>query len=246
MVDGDGPLGLGYGVYEEFHHKMGNMSHTMHKQHLCTDFIDALGKRGELEKGIEVLDVGCGVGFHVLEMAKSFKHSRFAGVDIDANAIAHATASAKHRHLSGSTTFIATDAAQLPEEWTNRFDLVLIFDACHDQCRPDLSLQEIHRCLKPGGMLAMLEINGTSNCFTDREKLGSAVSSWMYGVSLFHCLPLGSNCEGALGLGTMMGVERGKELLELAGFHQGDISVEHLPYFPLNVLYKAVKRAEEA
>ena len=34
--------------------------------------------------------------------------------------------------------FIQMNAAKLDADWTDKYDLVLIFDACHDQTRPDL------------------------------------------------------------------------------------------------------------
>lgn len=42
----------------------------------------------------------------------------------------------------------------------------------------------------------MVEINGTGNCFIDRNRLGSETSSLLYANSLFYCLPVGSNSEG--------------------------------------------------
>ena len=30
------------------------------------------------------------------------------------------------------------DGSKLDDSWTSKFDLVTIFDACHDQMRPDL------------------------------------------------------------------------------------------------------------
>ena len=34
--------------------------------------------------------------------------------------------------------FICQDAKNLDSAWKDKFDLVFIFDACHDQTRPDL------------------------------------------------------------------------------------------------------------
>lgn len=47
--------------------------------------------------------------------------------------------------------------------------------------------------LKPDGLFSMIEVDGTSNVFKDK---GSAVSTFMYGISLTHCLPVGMNSEG--------------------------------------------------
>lgn len=157
--------------------------------------------------------------------------------DSDPDAIERAKSAAEHMHCS--VEFIAADGAQLPIEWSDQFDLILVFDAIHDQCRPDFGLREIHRCLRPGGLFAMLETNSTGNCHGDRIRLGSEASSYYYAISVFHCLPVGSNQPDSLQLGNMWGEPRGRQLLAEAGF--GKVTVEELPYFPLNLLYKAVK-----
>lgn len=43
----------------------------------------------------------------------------------------------------------------------------------------------------------MADINGTSNAYEDKQidQLGSTMQ---YAVSLFHCLPVGSNASGKL------------------------------------------------
>lgn len=35
-------------------------------------------------------------------------------------------------------TFMQMNAQKLEKDWTEKFDWVMIFDACHDQTRPDL------------------------------------------------------------------------------------------------------------
>lgn len=82
VVKQDGPIGLDYSLYPGFHSKMSAMSNNMHWQHLLTNFVDSIGMRGALEKGIEVLDIGTGAGYHVHELAKAFPNSRFTGIDL--------------------------------------------------------------------------------------------------------------------------------------------------------------------
>lgn len=115
------------------------------------------------------------------------------------------------------------------------------FDALHDQGRPDLSLQETHRVLKAGGLFVLLEWRSTSNVCSDREKMGPAWS-WFYACSLLHCLPVGSQCEEAVQLGMMWGVERGKQMLQEAGFDGAGLQIEWPEYFPYNIIYKASKQ----
>ncbi|CAI5453341.1 unnamed protein product [Caenorhabditis angaria] len=237
----DGPHGLDYSKFGKFQDFMGNLSKSLHEKHLFTDFIDSLGDgiREKLETGIKVLDVGCGNGFHSSLLAERYPKSKFTGLDIGEDAI---TSAKSRKRTDGrdfeNLDFVQCNASFMPENWTETFDLVLIFDACHDQMRPDLCIQEIHRCLKPTGLFAMIEMLGTSNIYEDREMLGLP-ATLIYGASLFHCLPVGSNSPDALCYGAMWGKRRAVELIKSCGF--GKVDTVDTPYFPLNVLYLSRK-----
>ncbi|KHJ81389.1 hypothetical protein OESDEN_18925 [Oesophagostomum dentatum] len=84
----------------------------------------------------------------------------------------------------------------------------------------------------------MVEVDGTSNIYKDKQELGDA-AALQYADSLFHCLPLGSNSEDALGLGAMWGKERAVKMLKEAGFK--DVKIIPTPYFETNVLYVTKK-----
>uniref|UniRef100_A0A914CYL1 Methyltransferase domain-containing protein n=1 Tax=Acrobeloides nanus TaxID=290746 RepID=A0A914CYL1_9BILA len=134
--------------------------------------------------------------------------------------------------------FICQDAKNLNLAWKDKFDLIFIFDACHDQTRPDLCMKEIHRVLKPDGLFAMVEVDSSGNCYVEKTTKGP-LAAMLYANSLFHCLPVGANTEDALALGSMWGVERGQNLLKESGF--SEVKVEKTLFFPFNVLYTAKK-----
>lgn len=238
----DGPLGLEYAQFTKFQYFMGTMSQALHEKHVVADMLPDIGN-GVVEKleagGVRVLDVGCGGGFHSSLLAEQYPKSHFVGLDIGEDAIRQAK---QRKTKSGAAfnnlEFIECDAGKMPEIWTDSFDLVLIFDACHDQRRPDLCVQEIHRVLKPSGMFAMVEVLGSSNVYTDKTAMGP-LAAMMYGCSMFHCLPVGSNCPDALCYGAMWGQKRAIDLLKKCGFP--DVKVIDTPYFPINVMYCAQK-----
>lgn len=232
-----GPLGMEYANYDDFYSVMDEFSISLHKKHLISDLVPLTGMKEALESGISFLDVGCGNGFHIAELAQAFKKSTFTGVDLTPVAVKKANERIEKLGLTNAT-FIQTDARAMNSTWNDKFEFVMIFDACHDQCRPDLVLKEIYRVLKPGGVFAMVEIDGTSNVYEDRQKFGIKCAA-MYSSSVFHCLPVGSNTPDALAMGTMMGTKKGRELLFGAGFT--DVKIENIPFFELNVLYLAKK-----
>ncbi|EPB74748.1 methyltransferase domain protein [Ancylostoma ceylanicum] len=106
--------------------------------------------------GMMCLDVGCGKGFHAVLLAQNFPKSNFTGIDVTLEAVHLAN---QQRKDNGETfdnlAFIQMDGAKMDPDWTEKFDLVTIFDACHDQMRPDLCLKEIYRVLKPGDALGL-------------------------------------------------------------------------------------------
>lgn len=238
----DGPLGLNYSDYSGFYEVMASCSESLHKKHLISDFVPALGPdiKDRLEQGGMVcLDVGCGNGFHAALLAENFPKSNFSGIDVTLEALHLANQQRRENgEAFNNLVFIQMDASKMEADWTDRFDVVTIFDACHDQMRPDLCLKEIHRVLKPGGVFGMLEERGSSNVFIDRKEMG-VLAAQEYGCSMFHCLPVGSNSPDALGLGAMWGEKRALKLLEEAGFT--NVSVVTTPNFLINVLYVCKK-----
>ncbi|VDL64753.1 unnamed protein product [Nippostrongylus brasiliensis] len=234
----DGPYGLNYSDFAGFYDVMANFSEALHKKHLISEFIPALAPdlKERLDKGgMMCLDVGCGKGFHAALLAENFPNSNFTGIDVTLEAVHLAN---QQRKENGQTfdnlAFIQMNAGSMDADWSNKYDIVTIFDACHDQMRPDLCLKEVYRVLKPGGVFGMLEVKGSSNVFTDRKEMG-VFAAQMYGCSMMHCLPVGNNSPDALGLGAMWGQERALKMLKEAGFT--DINVIPTPHFLINILY---------
>ncbi|GMR60303.1 hypothetical protein PMAYCL1PPCAC_30498, partial [Pristionchus mayeri] len=230
----DGRLGLDYSQFSDFYSEQDVQTRAKHEKHLEKDYFPLICMNSSLSSGGRVLDVGCGSGFHSLKMASAFPHCSIEGVDISETAVNIARQTAEETKIE-NICFHVGDAGSLPAEWSNSFDFVTIFDACHDQLRPDRCLREVHRILRPGGVFAMLEMRGTSNVFEDASRLSH--SAHVYASSLFHCLPVGSNREDALCMGAMWGERRARELLEDAGFREEDIQVLHPSFFPINDVY---------
>ncbi|CAJ0587601.1 unnamed protein product, partial [Mesorhabditis spiculigera] len=233
-------LGMDYSDFSTFYELMAQISTNAHDKVVIPKLLPEIG-HGIVEKlvagNMKSLDVGCGIGFHVQMLAKAYPKSHFTGLDLTASAIE----TANKRKLDEKTEnaeYIQCNAASMPENWADSFDFVTIFDACHDQTRPDLCLKEIHRVLKPGGLFAMIEIKGTSHVAKDKAA-NPLLSSVFYGCSMFHCLPVGSNLPDALCLGAMWGQERAQNLMKQSGFSSIDTLTPD--YLSVNNVYIAKK-----
>ena len=107
-------------------------------------------------------------------------------------------------------SFSVQDCCNLPVDWSEKFDLVVVFDVIHDIPRASQGLLEIRRCLKPGGKFFMMDIM----CGDDPRENPPLI----YTISLFSCMAQSLNYEGSEGLGATWGVNKARQMLGEAGF----------------------------
>lgn len=184
----------------------------------------------DLERGLDVLDVGCGSGRALGRMAAHFPESRFVGYDLSGEAIAAARLHARDLGLHNAR-FEVRDAAEIDDH--ERFDLVTAFDTIHEQARPGLALSRIARALRPGGSLLLRAIGGTGH--PDRD-LDHPNAPFLYTASCMHALAV-SLAQGGPGLGTMWGAETARRMLAEAGF--AEVDRHRLPHDALNHYFVA-------
>jgi SAM-dependent methyltransferase len=169
------------------------------------------GVEDKLAAGARVLDVGCGSGRAICRLAQLYPDSRFRGLDLCDGAVAAARAHAESLGLS-NVEFIQGDATQMAYE--REFDLVLTFDAVHDQAHPAIVLAGIRRALKPDGLYLMQDIGLSSRV---ENNIDHPVGPFTYCISCMHCMTV-SLAQGGEGLGAAWGVELAREMLDDAGF----------------------------
>jgi 2-polyprenyl-3-methyl-5-hydroxy-6-metoxy-1,4-benzoquinol methylase len=221
--------GLHYECFERFHEAMAEES----AQTIVAALQDHIlplseGLSDQLQKGIAVLDVGCGSGRAACSMAKAFPTSTFTGYDLCEDAIEAATSLVREQGL-GNATFRAKDITVLDE--AESYDLVTAFDIVHDQKDPVTVLSNIHSVLKAGGTFLMQDIAGSSYL---EKNLDHPIGPFGYTISTMHCMTV-SLAQGGAGLGTMWGEELAEKMLGDAGF---TALVKHkLPHDFINVYY---------
>ena len=118
----------------------------------------ALAEQAHPEQFHTILDLGCGPGGWVLDMAFAFPESTVAGVDISRTMVDYANARARSQHL-GNASFGVMDIRQPLDFADETFDLVnarFLVIALYREAWPRLVV-ECKRLLKPGGVLRLTE-----------------------------------------------------------------------------------------
>lgn len=178
-----------------------------------------------LETGIDVLDLGCGRGKALTQLAEWFPNSNFTGYDLSAEAIAWATANAEENGLS-NLTFAVRDLGTFDKDAEDTaFDFVTTFDAVHDQGNPRAMVRGIRRTLKDDGVYLAQDINGSSHV---HENCDHPIGPLLYTISCLHCMTVSLAQEGGEGLGAMWGRQKAVEIFSEAGFASVDVNeLEH-------------------
>jgi len=223
--------GVPYSSFQRFHEVMAEESDQTVVAPLCEAILPLVeGLAGELARGIDALDVGCGSGRALNRMARSYPASRFTGYDLSPEAVAAARAEAAQHGLR-NVRFEVRDVADLRQDAA--FDLVTAFDSIHDQARPVEVLAAVAGALRPDGVFLMQDIHGTSH--VDRDA-AHPLGAFLYTVSCLHCMTV-SLAAGGAGLGAMWGVETARRMLGEAGFSK--VEVKSLPHDVMNLYYVA-------
>lgn len=225
--------GVPYSSYKRFHEVMAEESY----QTVVVGLIDHIlplvpNLIADLEKGIRVLDIGCGKGKAVNLMAKHFPKSIFHGYDLSKEAIEGATKEGKEMNNS-NVFFKVQDILDLSLK--NEFDLITAFDAIHDQPKPDLVLKNINHSLSDKGVFLMQDILASTPL---KDNISHPLGTFLYTISCMHCMSVSLSQNGA-GLGAMWGKEKALSMLKEAGFV--NVQVKTLPHDFQNYYYCAYK-----
>ena len=113
-----------------------------------------LGEAG-IEPGFHVLDYGCGPGSYTTPLeALVAKSGKIYALDIHPLAIKKVQRIAAKKHLTNVEIIHSDCKTGLPD---NSVNVILLYDILHDLSDPNVVLEELHRVLKPGGILSFTD-----------------------------------------------------------------------------------------
>jgi len=178
---------------------------------LVQSWLPALdGVEAKLKAGAKVADIGCGVGYSTLLMARAYPKSTFVGFDFHGPSIEDA-----RRHADGHVQRNARfEIAKAKEIEDRDFDLVTMFDCLHDMGDPRGCATHMHKLLKPDGTWMIVEPVAKARPEDNMNPVGRLY----YNASTMVCVPTSLDQEVGEGLGAQAGPTKIQDIATRAGF----------------------------
>lgn len=168
-----------------------------------------------------VADVGCGVGWSTLALARAYPRARVVGYDADAASITEARARAAAAGLTVRFEQKGAEAVEGP------LDLILVLEALHDMARPTRALAALRAALAPGGTVLVADERVSERFVAP----GDTVERMMYGWSVVHCLPVAMAEQPSEAIGTAIRPEIVQRCAREAGFARCEVLAIDNPLF---------------
>jgi ubiquinone/menaquinone biosynthesis C-methylase UbiE len=169
-----------------------------------------------------VADVGCGVGWAAIELAKAFPSARIDGYDADEESISQARRNAAEHGVADRVTFEVVDA-KTGGYGGNTYDLILFLECVHDMGRPVEALAAARDAVADGGsVIVMDERTGETIQIGDPTELFFATASVLWCLPQSRVVP---DCEAP---GTVMRPATFEGIAKRAGWSGVEVlDIEH-------------------
>ena len=164
--------------------------------------------------GTRVLDVGCGIGWSSISLARAFPSVRVDGIDADEASVAEARRLAAEAGVGDRVRFRVVDAAELGAAGEGGYGAAFIFEALHDIARPVEALAAVRALLADDGVVIVAD-EKVADTFTAP---GDEVERLNFGFSWWHCLPASRVETPSAAAGTALRSATVREWSDQAGF----------------------------
>ena len=172
--------------------------------------------------GAVALDLGCGVGWSTIALARAFPNLTAVGIDSDEASIMDARRNAAGSDLTGRVRFevARSDSPAAP----GSADVVCFFEALHDMAHPVESLAAVRSSLRPGGVVVVVD-EAAEEEFAPG---GSEVERILAASSVLHCLPVGRSQPDSEATGALFRPATMRSYAARAGYSAVEVApIEH-------------------
>ena len=144
-----------------------------------------------------IADIGCGLGWSSIGMARAYPKVSVDGLDLDETSVSIARRNAAEAGLSARVRFVHGNAAAPGLE--GGYDLVTMFESFHDMSHPVEILRSFRSLLADGGGILIVDLKAGETFSAP----GDDLDRYLYGWSVMSCLHDGLQ-RGGVGTGTVM------------------------------------------
>ena len=186
-----------------------------------------------LKIGGRILDVGCGVGWSSILLAKAFPKTEVDGLDPDLASVNQAKKNAEEEGVAERARF--TRAAVEEARLQGPYSLITLFECLHDMAYPVKALTAVRKLLADDGAVLISDERVGESLEENIDFTGQLY----YNFSTLHCLPQAMVFPDSAATGAVMAASTLKGYAREAGFLKVKVlPVEH----PLFRLYRLEKK----
>jgi SAM-dependent methyltransferase len=220
--------GVAWDAYGETMREMqGDANRNLFLKTLPQEYLPVLTDvHARLAAGGRVAEVGSGLGWAAIGIARAYPGVTVDGFDIDERSVELAAANATSFGIDARVQFHALDAAEAPS--AGQYDLVAAFECIHDMPDPVSVLTSMRRLVAPGGAVVVMDERAGESFQAPADD----VERFLYGFSLTVCLPDGMSHQPSVGTGTVMRPQTFRGYALDAGFREVEVleALDH-PFF---------------
>lgn len=179
----------------------------------------------KLRDGARVADIGSGLGWSSIFLAKHFETATVDGIDADEDSVNEARRLAAQEGVADRVHFHACTIENFHIE--TPYDLITAFECLHDLPYPVQALQRMREMVSENGVVFIADESGAENFTENHNPLGR----FFYNVSVLHCLPQAMVFPDSAGTGTAISESTVRTYAREAGYSEVSILDIENPFF---------------
>lgn len=183
-----------------------------------------LERLSDATRPARVVDVGCGVGWSAIELAKAFPAITVHGYDADEASIAAARRNAAEAGVTGRVRFEVVGSGTRTGD---TFDVAFFFECVHDMAHPTDVLRQVRDSLASDGFVVVMDERVDEGF----QAPGDEIQRFLAACSVVWCLPQSRTDAQSEAIGTLMRASDLARIAADAGYSRCEpLDIEHMMF----------------